>query len=71
MIDGDHSYEGCKADYEKYEPHVKDGGLIILHDVSCRLFGVKDLWKEITYPKANMSLNSVGLGIVNKPNDTK
>lgn len=32
FIDGDHSYEGCKADYEKYEPWVREGGYIIFDD---------------------------------------
>lgn len=31
-IDGDHSYEACKADAEKYIPWVEKGGLIFFHD---------------------------------------
>jgi cephalosporin hydroxylase len=31
-IDGDHTYEGCKADYENYSPLVVPGGLIGIHD---------------------------------------
>lgn len=33
FIDGDHSYEGVKADFERYSPLVKDGGLIAFHDI--------------------------------------
>lgn len=33
MIDGDHSYEGVKADLENYAPLVRVGGKIIMHDV--------------------------------------
>lgn len=51
LIDGDHSYEGVKADYEKYSPLVRIGGLIALHDVlphdpaqNCH---VDKFWKEI------------------------
>lgn len=33
FIDGDHSYEGVKADYADYEPLVLDDGLIAFHDV--------------------------------------
>lgn len=33
FIDGDHTYEGVKADFEKYRCLVKDGGLIIFHDI--------------------------------------
>lgn len=32
FIDGDHSYEGCKADIDKYAPFVKPGGVILFHD---------------------------------------
>lgn len=31
-IDGDHSYKGCKADFENYSSFVKPGGLIGIHD---------------------------------------
>lgn len=66
FIDGDHSYKGVKADYEKYEPFVKKGGLILMHDVTYPRYGVKDFWKEIKYPKAILNINAPGLGIVNK-----
>ncbi len=34
FIDGDHTYEGVKRDFELYSPLVETGGLIMLHD-SC------------------------------------
>ncbi|MBD3303775.1 class I SAM-dependent methyltransferase [Candidatus Woesearchaeota archaeon] len=33
FIDGDHSYEGVKKDFELYEPVVAKGGIIIFHDI--------------------------------------
>jgi predicted O-methyltransferase YrrM len=33
MIDGDHTYEGVRADYEMYSPFVADGGVIAFHDI--------------------------------------
>jgi predicted O-methyltransferase YrrM len=33
FIDGDHSYEGVKTDFERYSTLVRPGGLIGLHDV--------------------------------------
>lgn len=33
LIDGDHTYEGAKRDWELYEPFVAPGGLIALHDI--------------------------------------
>lgn len=32
FIDGDHSYEGAKADLDAWMPHVKVGGFAIVHD---------------------------------------
>ena len=32
FIDGDHSYEGCRGDIEAWEPHVAEGGYLVLHD---------------------------------------
>ena len=31
-IDGNHSYEGCKADILGWSPHVRSGGTILGHD---------------------------------------
>jgi cephalosporin hydroxylase len=33
FIDGDHTYEGVKADFEMYAPLVRKGGLIAFHDI--------------------------------------
>jgi predicted O-methyltransferase YrrM len=51
FIDGDHSYEGVKKDFEMYSPLVRKGGIIAFHDivkhppyVGCE---VEKLWKEI------------------------
>jgi cephalosporin hydroxylase len=33
FIDGDHTYEGVKDDFERYSPFVADGGLIAFHDI--------------------------------------
>lgn len=34
FIDGDHSYEGAKQDFDLYFPIVKEGGLVVFHDYS-------------------------------------
>jgi predicted O-methyltransferase YrrM len=34
FIDGDHSYDGVRADFESYGTLVRPGGLIALHDVN-------------------------------------
>jgi len=34
FIDGDHSYEGVRSDFERYGRLVRSGGIIALHDVN-------------------------------------
>ena len=43
-IDGDHTYEGVKSDFELWEPKVKIGGTIGFHDSNWP--GVERLLKE-------------------------
>ena len=33
FIDGDHSIDGCKSDFELYAPRVAVGGYVIFHDI--------------------------------------
>lgn len=33
FIDGDHTYEGVKQDFEMYSPFVRPGGLVVFHDI--------------------------------------
>jgi predicted O-methyltransferase YrrM len=51
FIDGDHSYEGVKQDFEMYSPFVRKGGLVALDDIAgtgvgwgC---GVPQFWNEL------------------------
>lgn len=50
LIDGDHTYEGVKKDFEMYGPLVRPGGLIAFHDIaehvdrSCQ---VRTFWLEL------------------------
>lgn len=34
FIDGDHTYEGVKQDWELYSPLVRPGGLVAFHDIA-------------------------------------
>lgn len=61
FIDGDHRYEGVRADFELYSPLVRPGGIIAFHDIvpfnpaTARhtsaddnpLAGVDAFWKEV------------------------
>jgi len=59
FIDGDHNYDGARADFDCYSPMVRSGGLIAMHDIvpdHMTRFGratgrwagdVPRLWREI------------------------
>jgi predicted O-methyltransferase YrrM len=49
FIDGDHTYEGVKADWEMYSPLVRPGGMIVFHDIGKNYDDteVKKLWDSI------------------------
>lgn len=51
FIDGDHSYEGVKADFLNYGPLIRPGGIIGFHDILPRPdlpeIQVDRFWKEI------------------------
>jgi hypothetical protein len=46
-VDGDHSYEGVRSDFEMYEPLMSDTGIIGIHDVENRSTGVPEFWEEL------------------------
>jgi predicted O-methyltransferase YrrM len=51
FIDGDHSYEGVRRDYELYAPLLRPGGLIAFHDIVDgpmeAVGGVPRFWREV------------------------
>lgn len=51
FIDGDHTYDGVKRDFQMYSPLVRKGGLIAFHDI-CKhpphpVCEVDRFWNEI------------------------
>lgn len=81
FIDGDHTYGGVKKDFEMYEPFVKDGGMIVLHDIvphrqehGC---GVDKFWDEVKEKKEyqefveNPDQRWAGLGLIIKSDPVK
>ena len=71
FIDGDHSYEGARADYDMYAPLVRPGGLILLHDVvnhANPLVDLERLWDEVRgdngYVIASKRSRPVGFGVI-------
>lgn len=70
-IDGLHTYEAVRHDFETWLPKVKPGGMILLHDVNefRETFGAYRLWDEIALLSTEKHLfrHSHGLGVWRKP----
>lgn len=69
-IDGLHTYDAVKEDFESWYPRVKPGGIILFHDVRARLldFGAWKFWNELEACHETFAFNhGFGLGVLRKP----
>ncbi len=74
FIDGDHSYEGVKKDFELYAPLVKKNGLIAFHDIVQgspeNVGGVPIFWQQLKEKHKHLEIVSdwnqggYGIGII-------
>jgi hypothetical protein len=68
-LDGCHTYEAARHDYETWSGSVRRGGVILFHDIAVRDtdrgFGVYELWDELKarFPTAEFG-HSFGLGVL-------
>ena len=75
FIDGNHTYEGVKADYERYRNFVRPGGWIAFHDIvdsaHHRSLGcfVAQLWNELPGEKIEFNAQQgwAGIGVLRTP----
>lgn len=49
FIDGDHSYDGCRADWQAYKPLLKSSGWVAFHDIGWAE-GVQRVVAELVLP---------------------
>jgi len=75
FIDGDHTYEGVKQDFEDYAPYVKSGGVIAFHDIVRREaqpdIEVWKFWEEIRqkyvykeFIETGSERRTIGIGMI-------
>lgn len=66
-IDGYHTYESVKKDFEDWLPKLSDTALILMHDIHVkeREFGVHQFWAELKNQYLNFEFSyGYGLGIL-------
>ena len=69
-IDGLHTYDAVKNDFNEWLPKVRPGGIVLLHDIAIKNddFGVWKFWDELVLEYKTFSFqHSSGLGVLLKP----
>ena len=69
-IDGLHTYDAVKEDFDTWYPKVKPGGIVLFHDIQSRMkdFGVWKYWQELEeeYDETFGFNHGFGLGVLRK-----
>jgi predicted O-methyltransferase YrrM len=76
FIDGDHTFDGVRRDYEMYAPLVKPGGAIVFHDICTHApeydCHVDQFWNQVKQSCAyqefieNPAQSVYGIGVITK-----
>lgn len=68
-IDGLHTYDAVKEDFDNWYPKVRPGGIILFHDIEARQsdFGVWRYWAELEKKYETFAFHhGFGLGVLRK-----
>lgn len=72
-LDGDHSYEGVKSDFNLFWPKLSKNGFLSIHDIASQnkdgnIYGTRDFWSELKKDKkiAFEFNQDPGLGVIQK-----
>lgn len=69
-IDGFHTYEAVRNDFETWYPKVAPGGVVLFHDIAARImdFGAWKYWSELVAGHRTFTFtHGFGLGVLQKP----
>jgi len=69
-IDGLHTFDAVKHDFETWFPRVRPGGIVLFHDIEARMpeFGVRQFWAELSAQHQSFAFkHGYGLGVLRKP----
>jgi predicted O-methyltransferase YrrM len=72
-IDGYHTYEAVRGDFELWFPKVRAGGIVLFHDIAARIadFGAWRFWDELAKTHQTFWFkHGFGLGVLRKPGPT-
>jgi hypothetical protein len=71
-IDGDHTYQGVKADYQLFWPRLEKNGIMSFHDISLKgnfqgeEYGVWKLWQKLKEGKISLNFGQESVGFLQK-----
>jgi predicted O-methyltransferase YrrM len=71
FVDGDHSYEGVRQDWELFRPHMSKFGVVAFHDTAWEVAAVDENIRrsDMGVPRLVDELRQEGYPVITLPND--